>query len=466
MRRALIVDDEQTQRFLMQRHLSAAGYDAETAESADAALERLRGSPFDVVVTDIRMPGELDGRGLLEKIREMDPRLPVIVMTAYSNLQDAVELVTQQGAFYYIEKPIQDIGLLERVMERAVKDRGASVSAPDQSGLFDFDGLVGDSEPMRSLREEMARLAPFLGGPATLLLTGESGSGKDLAARLLHRSSPRGSGPFVPVNCGAIPENLVESEFFGAERGAFTGADRSQVGFFEAAAGGAIFLDEIAEVPLKTQAKFLRVLDSREYYRVGASEPRTMDACVIAATNRDLEQLVAQGRFREDLYYRLDALRIHIPPLRERREDIPALSRFLMERFTAASNIVSKEIDAEALEALARFSWPGNVRQLDHALRQALAMSEGEAIRASDLPKRRSIDLAEDSGFLREALEREMSLSDIERGLLLAALEHSDGNISAAAELLGVSRRSFRYRLGKHNLGEVGGDLSGAKGDA
>lgn len=457
--RALIVDDEETQRILMSRHLSAVGYEAETAENAEAALNAMRDFPVDVVVTDIRMPGEMDGRGLLAKIREIDPDLPVIVMTAYSNLQDAVDLLTQQGAFYYIEKPIDDIGLLERVMARAVENRRLS-SSYLSDGETVFEGMVGDSEPMRQLRQEMTRLLPFLGGPATVLLTGESGSGKDLVARLLHQHGLRRSGPFVPVNCGAIPLSLMESELFGSVKGAFTGAEEARVGFFEAADGGTIFLDEIAEVPLETQAKFLRVLDNREFSRVGASRPQTVDACVIAATNQNLEAYVKKNRFREDLYYRLNALRIHVPPLRERRGDIPALCSFLIDRFTKASKIPSKTIEEDALKALRRFSWPGNVRQLDHYLRQALVMSDSDAIRVEDLPAERGPRSQEEPSFLREALEREMSLNDIEREILIAALDHAGGNMSAAAEMLGVTRRKFRYRLDKHNI-----DVPNGSGD-
>ncbi len=451
--RALIVDDEETQRILLQRHLNAVGYEAQTAESAEAALNAMRDFPVDLVVTDIRMPGEMDGRGLLAKIREMDPDLPVIVMTAYSNLQDAVDLLTQQGAFYYIEKPIDDIGLLERVMARAVENRRLSAAHRSNGDESGFEEMVGNSEPMRQLRQEMKRLLPFLGSPATVLLTGESGAGKDLAARLLHQYSPRRSGPFVPVNCGAIPISLMESELFGSVKGAFTGADEARVGFFEAADGGIIFLDEIAELPLETQAKFLRVLDNREFSRVGASSPQTVNACVIAATNQNLEAYVKENRFREDLYYRLNALRIHVPPLRERQDDIPALCRFLMDRFIKASKLPPKSIEEDALAELRRFTWPGNVRQLDHYLRQALVMSDSETIRVEDLPAERAASgFQEAPSFLREALEREMSLNDIEREILIAALDHAEGNITAAAEMLGVTRRKFRYRMDKHNL--------------
>ena len=464
--RALIVDDEETQRILLQRHLNAVGYEAETAENAEAALNAMRDFPVDLVVTDIRMPGEMDGRGLLAKIREMDPDLPVIVMTAYSNLQDAVDLLTQQGAFYYIEKPIDDIGLLERVMARAVENRWQK-APPSNADENIFEGMVGDSEPMRQLRQEMKRLLPFLGGPATVLLTGESGSGKDLVARLLHQHGLRQSGPFVPVNCGAIPVSLMESELFGSVKGAFTGAEEARVGFFEAADGGTIFLDEIAEIPLETQAKFLRVLDNREFSRVGASSPQTVDACVIAATNQDLEAYVKENRFREDLYYRLNALRIHVPPLRERREDIPALCQFLIDRFTKASKLPPKSIEEDALTALRRITWPGNVRQLDHYLRQALVMSDSEAIRLEDLPAERAASgFQEEPSFLREALEREMSLNDIEREILIAALDHAEGNITAAAEMLGVTRRKFRYRMDKHNLDVPNGNGGDAEHDS
>jgi DNA-binding NtrC family response regulator len=455
MPRVLVVDDDRTQRALLQRFLRSDGYDVELAEDGAAALDIIQTMPIDVVLTDMRMPG-MNGRELLGRLQALDASLPVIVMTAFTDLQDAVDLVTREGAAYYIQKPIQDMKVLREEIKRAVgaptatdaDEPSATDAAADASH---FSAIVGDSAPMQRLLREMRRLAPILGGPATVLVTGESGTGKELLATALHAVGPRASKPFVAVNCAAIPDELIEAELFGAEKGSYTSSTSTRIGYFEEAEGGTIFLDEIAEVNSTMQVKLLRVLANREYARIGSSKQRTADVCVIAATNRNLEEQVRQGEFREDLFYRLNVFRLHAPPLRDRRDDIGPLAAHLVRRFTAEFGLPAKSLTDDALATLRRFNWPGNVRQLDHYLQQTVVMSDSDAIGVGDLPAETDEPAAEPS-FLSEVLERELSLEDVERQLILAALERAGGVQTKAADLLGVSRRKLQYRMEKHEI--------------
>ncbi len=455
MPRVLVVDDDRTQRALLQRFLRSDGYDVELAEDGAAALEIVQTMPIDVVLTDMRMPG-MNGRELLSRLQALDPSLPVIVMTAFTDLQDAVDLVTREGAAYYIQKPIQDMKVLREEIKRAVGDAAEAVvdepSVTDAAGdASHFAAIVGDSAPMQRLVREMRRLAPILGGPATVLVTGESGTGKELVATALHAVGPRSAKPFVAVNCAAIPDELIEAELFGAEKGSYTSSTQTRVGFFEEAEGGTVFLDEIAEVNPTMQVKLLRVLANREYTRIGSSKQRTADVCVIAATNRNLEEDVRQGAFREDLFYRLNVFRLHAPPLRDRREDVGSLATHLLGRFTAEFGLPAKSLTEDVLATLRRFNWPGNVRQLDHYLQQTVVMSDGDSIGVEDLPAETDEPAAEPS-FLCEVLERELSLEDVERQLILAALQRAGGVQTKAADLLGVSRRKLQYRMEKHEI--------------
>jgi DNA-binding NtrC family response regulator len=451
MARVLVVDDEAAQRVLLQRLLRASGHETETAADGAAALEIIQTRPVDVVVTDVRMP-RMDGRELLRRVRELDARLPVIVMTAYAELRDAVDLVSREGASYYIEKPIEDVQMLRDEIARALTPRPeAEARREPDFPANGFEGIVGTSPPMQQLLREMRKLLPILRGPATVLITGESGTGKELVARALHEYGPRRDAQFVPVHCAAIPEDLMEAELFGAEKGAYTSSVALRVGYFEQAEGGSIFLDEVCEISPLTQVKLLRVLSSREFSRVGSSRPKSADVCVIAATNQHIEGEVAAGRFREDLFYRLNVFRLHVPPLRDRRGDIPALAHFLLERFLREFGLPAKRLDPEVIGVLRRFHWPGNVRQLDHYLQQAVVMSDDDVIRVSDLPAEMEEPGTEPS-FLSEVLERGLSLEDVERQLILAALERAEGVQVRAARLLGVSRRKLQYRMDKHEI--------------
>ncbi len=455
MPRVLVVDDDRTQRALLQRFLRSDGYDVELAEDGAAALELVQSMPIDVVLTDMRMPG-MNGRELLTRLQALDASLPVIVMTAFTDLQDAVDLVTREGAAYYIQKPIQDMKVLREEISRAVGDTddtepGEPSTDAGEADTSQFSAIVGDSLPMQRLLREMRRLAPILGGPATVLVTGESGTGKELVANALHGVGPRAAKPFVAVNCAAIPAELIEAELFGAEKGSYTSSTQTRIGYFEEADGGTIFLDEIAEVDPTMQVKLLRVLANREYARIGSSKPHAADVCVIAATNKNLEEEVRQGGFREDLFYRLNVFRLHAPPLRDRREDIAALATHLLRRFTTEFGLPEKSLTEDALATLRRFSWPGNVRQLDHYLQQTVVMSDNDAIGVDDLPAERDESAAEPN-FLAELLERDLSLEDVERHLILAALERAGGVQTKAADLLGVSRRTLQYRMEKHEI--------------
>ncbi|MAF12004.1 hypothetical protein CMK11_16295 [Candidatus Poribacteria bacterium] len=456
MARVLVVDDDRTQRALLRRFLKNDGHEIEAAENGVAALQIVQSTPVDIVLTDMRMPG-MNGRELLKRLQELDTSLPVIVMTAFADLQDAVDLVTREGAAYYIQKPIEDMKVLRAEIRRAVASDGDETgdddAPPPATGGDEgaFGEIIGDSAPMQKLLREMQRLAPILAGPATVLVTGESGTGKELVATALHRCGPRSDEPFVAVNCAAIPDELIEAELFGAEKGSYTSSTETRAGYFEEAEGGTVFLDEIAEVNPTMQVKLLRVLANREYARIGSSKQRAADVCVMAATNRNLEEEVRQGRFREDLFYRLNVFRLHAPPLRDRREDVPDLVAHLLARFTAEFGLPAKTLTDEALATLRRFAWPGNVRQLDHYLQQTVVMSDSDAIGVEDLPAETDEPTA-DPSFLSEVLERELSLEDVERQLILAALERADGVQTSASRLLGVSRRKLQYRMEKHKI--------------
>ena len=463
MPRVLVVDDDRTQRSLLRRFLTSDGYDIELAEDGAAALDIVQSTPIDVVVTDMRMPG-MNGRELLRRLQELDASLPVIVMTAFTDLQDAVDLVTRDGAAYYIQKPIEDMAVLRGEIRRAISgapedsEAGSADGAPREAPAGDandtsdhFDAIVGDSAPVKRLLREMQRLAPILGGPATVLVTGESGTGKELVASALHACGPRADKPFVAVNCAAIPDELIEAELFGAEKGSYTSSTQTRIGYFEEAEGGTVFLDEIAEVNATMQVKLLRVLANREYARIGSSRSRTANVCVIAATNRNLEEDVRQGRFREDLFYRLNVFRLHAPPLRDRREDVGPLAKHLLARFTKEFRLPTKSLTEEAVATLRRFNWPGNVRQLDHYLQQTVVMSDSDTIGVGDLPAETDEPAAEPT-FLSEVLERGLSLEDVERELILAALGRAGGVQTTAADILGVSRRKLQYRMEKHEI--------------
>jgi two-component system NtrC family response regulator len=445
--RLLLAEDDASQRRVMEYHLSEAGYSVCVAEDGRSALESFRLDPPDLVLTDMAMP-RMDGMELLREIKRLNPEVPVIIITAFGSIREAVQAM-REGAFEYVTKPV-DSEELELAVARALELRELEQENArlrlEVRGRYRFESIVGRSSPMKHLFEVMGRVAA---SDATALILGESGTGKELVARAIHYSSDRAGGPFIAVNCGAIPRELVEAELFGCRKGAFTGATRDRRGHFELADGGTIFLDEISELPLDLQVKLLRVLDERLVTPVGAEQALPLDVRVLAASNRTLEGAVADGEFREDLYYRLNVVAISVPPLRKRTEDVP----LLVEHFLAKFGRPDCEVDPDVWDALDAHPWPGNVRQLENAIERALVLqAEPGKLVVDDLPPeiraQRTGPVLPEGDFPDEGI----SLEETERRLIELALSKADGNQTRAAELLGVTRHTLIYRMQKHGL--------------
>lgn len=452
----LFVDDEPSMREMVSILLKRQGYEVETAHSGRQAIARIdEGGSFDLVITDLVM----DRGGGMEVLATAKKKLPhaeVIVVTAYGTAETAVEAM-KKGAFDYLSKPFivdEFVLTVRKALERLRLLRENATLRERVRGKYRFSDIVGRSPSMREVIDLARRAAET---SATVLVSGESGTGKELLSRALHSGSTRAAHPFVAVNCGALPEALMESELFGHVKGSFTGASENRVGLFKAADGGTIFLDEVGELPLPLQVKLLRVLQDRMVRPVGSSVEQEVDVRVVAATNQDLEQLVAGGRFRTDLFYRLNVIRLHIPPLRERREDIPALAELLRDRFSLEWGRPVPELSKDALEALVYHDFPGNVRELANLLERAATLCQGPKIEAADFPiappKPGGLSLR---AFSDVGMDLEKTLEETERAYIEQALAKVGGNRTKAAELLGVTYRSFRYRLKK--LGMDGGD--------
>ncbi len=453
--RVLVCDDKENIVKLLVRILPEDRFDVTTAGDGARALALLAASDFDVVVTDIRMPGA-DGMAVLREARARDPDVEVVLMTAYATVPAAVDAM-RQGAFDYLPKPFEpDEALL--VVERALERRRLRQQAADLrralEGIHQIDNLVARSPAMTPVLALVHRAA---GSDATVLVTGESGTGKEVVARAIHNSGDRGAHPFVAVNCGAIPETLLESELFGHAKGSFTGATSDHHGLFEEAAGGTIFLDEIADLPLPMQVKLNRVLQERKVRRVGATDERSVDLRVIAATNVDLKARVAAGQFREDLYYRLNVLAIALPPLRERRDDIPVLAAFLLERRGARRADAPGGFTAEALTALVQYAWPGNVRELENAIERALAVTDGPRIELEALPDEVAATLrpritrgTESRLTYREVVD--LARDRASREYLIALMRELDGNVTEGARRAGMERESLHRLLKRYGV--------------
>jgi DNA-binding NtrC family response regulator len=450
----LVVDDDAGQRGLLGEFLTRQGYDVRTADSGEAALAEVASRVPDLVISDVRMPG-MTGLEALREVRVAHPALPVLLVTGYADVRDAV-VAMRDGAVDYLEKPI-DLDELLRLVDRilGVAERGfPEVDLPPLPS-----GVVYASQAMARALAEVALVAP---SEARVLVTGESGTGKEVVARLIHHWSPRVAGPLVLVNCAAIPENLLESEFFGHERGAFTGAVSQRVGRFEEAAGGTIFLDEIGEIPLPLQAKLLRVVQDGSYQRVGGNKEQRSDARIVAATNRDLEKDVEDGRFREDLYYRLNVIEIGLAPLRQRVEDILPLALLFAEKFGAGP----PRLSPNTVQALRGYAWPGNVRELQNAMERAALMSRGGIILPEHLPTR-VVREASAAPACAPAFAApppaeagpSKTIEDLEREAIERALREHDHNRTRAAKALGISRRTLIYRLRRY--ADEGYDVDG-----
>lgn len=450
----LIVDDDQAQLTILQRILKREGYAVETVGDSKTALEVLEDRMFDLVISDMWMSARFEGRDLLREIKRTDPDLPVLIMTAYAELNDAVNLVAHEGAFYYLEKPIQ-IDVLKREVKHALQMRGA-LSEPEAESdesvpEIQVDEIVGESEQMQELFKKMARILHR--GVTQVLITGETGSGKSLIARSLHRHGLRKNKPFIAVNCGAIPETLIESELFGHEKGAFTDASHQKKGLFEVANEGVLFLDEIGDLPIQTQSKLLHVLEEREIRRIGGTQSIKVDVCVIAATNKDLIQSVRDSVFREDLYFRLNVIPLHVPPLREHPEDIPMLVNFLIQKFSSEyAEATPKQFTPQAMSALRRYEWPGNIRQLENYLRRIFVLSENEVIDKDELPPEILDTSLPTTDVEFDIPEEGVSLDEIIKEYVCSALTKSNGTQIQAAKLLGISRRKLQHRMQKYGL--------------
>ena len=456
----LIVDDDQGQRTVLQTILKREGYTIETAENGVAALEKIEDNLFDVVVSDMRM-AQMSGRELLHEIKRRDPDLPVLIVTAYAEVNDAVDLVAREGAFYYLQKPIQ-IDALKKEIRRAIEmrqgltDEESSDEAPIQE--VHFEGIIGQSECMRQLFRTMSRIIHR--GVNQVLITGRTGTGKGLVAKAIHEYGKRKDKPFLQVNCGAVPDTLIESELFGHERGAFTDAHRQKIGVFEAAEGGTVFLDEISDLSVHTQSKLLHVLHERELMRVGGVQPIKIDVCVLAAANINLQAAVNEKKFREDLFFRLNVIPLQVPELRERSEDIGLLVDFFFQKFGQEyPDAEPKRVTPRAMSALRRYDWPGNVRQLENYLHRIFVLSENEVIDLEDLPPEISDSSLPPGDFPVEIPADGIALEEIVKEYIRIALTQTGGNQTKAAELLGISRRRLQNRM--QNYGFNSRDFKG-----
>jgi len=454
--RILIVDDETSMREFLSILIEREGYLPVTADCAESALQLLAEQKFDLVISDVNMPG-LDGIGLLEKIKASTPDTVVMMITAFSTTEQAVEAM-KHGAYNYIAKPFK-VDEIKLFIRNAIEKQQLALENALLKGKttrqHSFSGIIGKSRKMVELFQLIEKVAS---SNATVMISGESGTGKELAAKAIHLNSERRDRAFVAVNCGAIPETLMESEFFGHARGAFTGAVGERPGLFEQASGGTLFLDEIGEVPLLLQAKLLRVIQEREVRRVGGGETRRVDVRIVTATNRDLEQQVAEGSFREDLFYRLNVVQVALPPLRERPEDIPLLVDFFLDKHTAGRVLQPHAVSAAALELLWGYQFPGNVRELENIVERAIALGSGE-ITPDSLPQqvisfRKVHDQMNHVDIPAEGFDLEQYLEGIEKKFLLQALEKSGGVKKRAANLLKMTFRSFRYKLAKHGMSD------------
>jgi two-component system NtrC family response regulator len=447
----LVAEDEKTQRDLLEGFLKKEGFSVEAVANGREALQKLEGNFFDLALIDYKMP-TLDGLQTLREIRKLYPDFPIIMMTAYGTVETAVASM-KEGALDYLTKPIdldELLLMLQKVIERSTLLRENKELRAQLRERYAFPHIVYGSPKMEEVMGLVARVAP---SQATVLIRGESGTGKELIANAIHYASPRSGKPWVKVSCAAIPETLLESELFGAEKGAFTGATQRRIGRFEEADAGSIFLDEIGDLSPSTQVKLLRVLQDKEFQRLGSNINLKTNVRVIAATHRNLEEAITNGLFREDLYYRLNVISIALPPLRERREEIPLLVDYFLKKYSEENQKSILDISKEARALLLRYPYPGNVRELENLIERAVILCRGEMITTQDLPfhlkEEKSETLWESSKKGKSLPE---SLEEIERGSILRALHQHQGVQTRAAESLGISERVLRYKMKKYGI--------------
>jgi len=445
--RILVIDDEKNYLLVLQTLLEDGGYTVTAVNDPETALAFLSESEVDVVVTDMKMP-RVSGQEVLQRVKKNWPYIPVLIMTAFGSIESAVE-VMKYGAFNYITKPFSNEELLLSVhnaVELAQAHRQYRLLQEAMQDKYGVHQIVGCSRAIRDVLVMVGRAAP---SRATVLITGESGTGKELVARAVHYTSPRKDKPFLKINCAALPESIIESELFGHEKGAFTGAIGRHKGRFEQASGGTLFLDEIGELPPQIQVKLLRVLQEREFERVGGTETRKVDVRLIAATNRNLENDVREGRFREDLFYRLNVFQITPPPLRERKADIMLLADYLTEKYAAKNGKLIKRISQPAIDLLTSYDWPGNVRELENCIERAVILARDMVLHSYNLPP--SLQSASSTGT-GSGSTLDSALSRLEKEMIIDALKTSSGNISVAANQLGITERQMGLRLRHYGI--------------
>ena len=447
--RLLIVDDDREMCQFLTDLFTEEGYQVEVVHTGPAALEKYSGGMFDLVITDLMMPG-MRGIELVKRLKESDPNALVLLITAFGSIENAVEAM-HAGAFHYVTKPFRSDEILlhaSRALEQrnlrnelrrlrsAVRDR------------YSFENIIAQSKKMREILDIVAHISDL---PANVLIVGESGTGKEVIARAIHHNSARAEKPFIPVNCAAIPATLLESELFGYVKGAFTDARKDRRGLFQEAGGGVIFLDEISEIPLNLQAKLLRVIEDREVRPLGANQAEKVDTRIVSASNRDLERLVEEGNFRHDLYYRLNVIRIELPPLRERPEDIELLVEHFIRKFAPQAARRLTGVEPDALAALTHYRWAGNVRELEHAIERAVLLGKESVIRVKDLPPQ-IVERHSGTSPIVAALAKGYTLRELEREYVIRVMESTKGNKSEAAKILGVDRTTLYRKLEEYKI--------------
>ena len=450
--RILEVDDDAVACQLLQEVLEQEGYQVSTAIRGEEAIDLAREVPFDLAIVDIRIP-DLSGIEVLKALKRINTQMPVLMTTAYSSMDTAIEAI-RQGAYDYLSKPckIEELSLtVKRALEQYKLLRENQYFRQELRQKYKFENIVGTTPAMLEVYKTVARLVD---SKATVLIQGESGTGKELIARAIHFNGPRAERPFVAVECASLAESLLESELFGHVRGAFTGAVETKKGLFEIADGGTIFLDEIAEISQTLQAKLLRVLQEHEIRRVGGTEPIPLDVRVIAATNKDLESVVNAGRFREDLFYRLNVVTVHLPPLRQRQEDMPLLANHFLRKYSEANHKLITHITPEAMELLCSYDWPGNVRELEHGIERAVTLTMNNCLLPEDLPPKLQRQIHPQRLGGSQPL---LSLEELEKQHIQAVIRATQGNKKRAAQILGINRRSL-YRIAQRYGLDLDGD--------
>lgn len=460
--RILVVDDEESIREFLDIMLRKEGYEVTCVEDGQKAIDILKKKSFDLLISDLQMPN-VTGIELLKHCREMYPDLLFMMITAFGTAESAVEAM-KMGAYDYITKPFK-IDEVRINIANALRSRNLEVEnrvlRKELQKEYSFQNLVGNSEAMHKIFELIRKVSD---SPTNVLVTGESGTGKEMVAKAIHYNSPLKDRPFVSVNCGAIPENLVESELFGHKKGSFTGAISDKDGLFEVADGGTLFLDEIGELPLSSQVRILRAIQEKTVRRVGGTEDIKVEVRIIAATNRDLEQMVQQGTFRQDLYYRLNVINIRTPPLRERRDDIPLLAGHFLQKYSERFSKQIQTISKEAMDLLKKYDFPGNVRELENIIERTVALESGATVLPESLPQfvntptGRKMVSSDGIEITDEGIDLQKVLDQLEKELLVKAIHQANGVKKRAAKLLGITFRSMRYRVEKFSLGKVDED--------